>query len=193
LSLASQIYFFEYWQEQDCPKQMATIYSSDQLVAELDRLGVNFVRRSSHEAINDPLEPVQLVAGLASSHEARLRLALIPLLLWRPEYAKAAEESASLLNDTSLLTLQCYYTAAMLLQTVNAGRLHRLGARSDVLPDLFSLQLDLSEAGGPTRRLKRLAKRQAARSREEINWLGTYQHAVESFIHQKEQELDWIP
>jgi hypothetical protein len=54
-------------------------FTPAQLVAALDSLGVPFLRGASGSAVT--LEPVALLAALVASNEARLRLALIPLLL----------------------------------------------------------------------------------------------------------------
>ncbi len=167
--------------------------SPEHLVAELERLGVEFLRRSDLDQSYLSLEPASLLAGLAASLEARLRLALIPLLLWRPDYAKSVVEAASLLPADAFLYLRCYYTAAMLMQPEYADRLHRLGARSERLPDLFSASLSLLNLSEPRQRLKMLAERQAELSGENINWLGTYRHAIDSFVCYKEKELVWSP
>jgi hypothetical protein len=165
--------------------------SPEHLVAELDRLGVEFLRRSDPDQRYLSLKPARLLAGLAASLEARLRLALIPLLLWRPDSAKSVVKAASRLPADALLSLRCYYTAAMLLQPEYADRLHRLGARSERLPDLFSASLSLPNSGQPGQLLKMLAEHQAELSGEKINWLGTYRHAIDSFVSFKEKELVW--
>jgi hypothetical protein len=59
------------------------------------------------------------------------------------------------------------------------------------LPDLFSASLSLLDSGEPGQRLKMLAERQAELSGENINWLGTYRHAIGSFVSFKEKELVW--
>ena len=58
----------------------------------------------------------RLIAELAKSNEARLRLALIPLFLKHPEFAAHVRKTATSLNKTARTTLQCYYSAAVCLQ-----------------------------------------------------------------------------
>jgi hypothetical protein len=60
------------------------VWSADRLVTELNRLGVHFVTGGELEWSAPSLPPAELLAGLASQSEARLRLALIPLFLVHP-------------------------------------------------------------------------------------------------------------
>jgi hypothetical protein len=165
--------------------------TSAQLAAALQRLGVSFLFSPLSPLIDAPLDSASLIAGLAASPEARLRQALIPLLLWRPDLAHYARQAEPLLPPRPRLFLQCYYTAAMLLQNMYASSLRLLGAGEDALPDLFSSRLGLSQAGDAHQRLARLAQRQAQLSGEQANWLGTYQHAASTFIHHLERETVW--
>ena len=86
------------------------------LTTTLNQLGVHFIagRADTHPEIAE--SPVALLRGLASSDEARLRLALIPLFLKRPEYALHVENALTGLSPTAQHFLRCYYTAAQLLQ-----------------------------------------------------------------------------
>ena len=62
------------------------------LAAELDRLGVPFVAAGAGDVLPSPLPAAELVAALAGSREARLRLALIPLFITR---APGADERSA--------------------------------------------------------------------------------------------------
>lgn len=165
--------------------------TSAQLASALQRLGVRFLFSPLSPLADAPLDSASLIAGLATSPEARLRQALIPLLLWRPDLAHYASEVEPLLPPRPSHFLQCYYTAAMLLQIMYAPSLRLLGAGEQALPDLFSSLLDLPQAGDIHQRLARLAQRQAQLSGEQANWLGTYQHAASTFIHHLEREAVW--
>jgi hypothetical protein len=165
--------------------------SAHRLANELDRLGVHFVRNDTTPLPLKPLEPVELLVGLADCQEARLRLSLIPLLLWRPDYAIAAQSAAQILVLKSRIVLQCYYTAAFLQQQKHALRLKVLKSPGIPLPDLFSIPLGLSRAGTIDDQLISLAMLQARLSGDAINWFGTYNHAVESFFSHLEQEMVW--
>ena len=165
--------------------------SSDQLASALDRLGIHFLTNSTPTDLVESLDPVTLIAGLAGSSEARLRQALIPLLLWRPDLAHDAARVDPLLDDRPRIFLHYYYTAAMLLQMQHGFRLRALGAGAEVLPDLFSSRIGLPVTGDPDQRLERLANLQAKLTGENINWLGTYHHSASSFIKHLEWEIAW--
>lgn len=162
--------------------------SPAQLAAELQRLGVCFLLSPALPAPDPPLDHASLLSGLAASPEARLRQALIPLLLWRPNLAHYATQAEPFLSARPRLFLHCYYTAALLLQQLYAPRLRTLGAGESALPDLFSSRLGLSPDGDPLQRLARLAQCQTLLSGEQANWLGTYHHAALTFIRHREQE-----
>ena len=165
--------------------------SSDQLTSALDRLGVRILTNSTDTDPAESLDPVALIAGLAGSSVARLRQALIPLLLWRPDLANDAAQVDPLLEDRPRIFLHCYYTAAMLLQMRYRSRLRAIGAGAEILPDLFSSRIGLLVTGDPDQHLENLAERQAQLTGENINWLGTYHHAASSFIKHLEWEIAW--
>lgn len=152
-----------------------------ELAAELDRLGIHFVRNDAAAALRRPLPAEDLIAGLACSDEARLRLAIIPLLLWRPDYASAVPAVVAGLSAGPRVLLQCYYTAAMLLQPQYESDLAVLRGWRETLPDL-DFGLGLGSDGNAGRRLEALAQRQAELSGESINWRGTYEHAARVFV-----------
>jgi hypothetical protein len=113
--------------------------TGEQLANALHALGVHFIRGGRD--VDEPLpnHPSRLIAALAQSDEARLRLALIPLFLERPEYASRVRAVASKLDPPAKLTLQCYYSAAAWL-----AKKYQLDS---LLPDHFSKDLGLSPGG----------------------------------------------
>lgn len=166
-------------------------FTNHTLAQELDRLGVPFVRTESGAVPATPIPPETLLAGLAASDEARLRLALIPLLLVHPEYAPHASEAAAQLSPAARLLFICYYTAAMLLQQLHAGRIRQLLGEPRPLPDLFATELGIPTVGPLHQRLTTLAARQAHLSGDAINWLGTYQHGAERLLVHLEKQRLW--
>ena len=90
--------------------------TGDKLASALSVLGVNFLLGGTHEKESLHEQPARLIAELAKSNEARLRLALIPLFLKYPEFAAHVRKTATSLNKTACTTLQCYYSAAVCLQ-----------------------------------------------------------------------------
>ena len=144
--------------------------SGDQLVNALHALGVKILMgdRDTDESLHK--QPARLIAALAQSGEARLRLSLIPLFLEHPEYAPRVRGIAKKLDASARLTLQCYYSAAVWL-----AKKHQPNGAS--LPDHFSKDLNLTPVDDPEENLRALAKRHKELSGSYVNWLGTYQHA----------------
>lgn len=157
------------------------------LAAELGRLGIAFVTFSTDDRPSPPPAPDTLLASLAMSGEARLRMALIPLFLARPDYASSADEAAGALSGRARVTLVCYYTAAMLLQRKHTRRLIQLGIDHAPLPDLFGRELGLPPTDDADSSLARLAKRHAELSGQSLNWAGTYEQTAKRYM----QRLKW--
>lgn len=150
----------------------ASPVTGEQLADALHALGVRFVMGGQSKGDTLYKRPARLLSALAQSDEARLRLALIPLLLDHPEFSASARSAAARLDPAARLTLQCYYTAAFCLQRT-------LSLRPKPLPDLFSAELNLALGDDPEENLRALAKRQRELSGASVNWLGTYRHAVQ--------------
>jgi hypothetical protein len=165
--------------------------SANQLVTELNGWGVHFVTGGDAGSNAPTLSPAELLAYLARQSEARLRLALIPLLLCHPEFASAVTEALSRLNEPAQAILKLYYTAAVLLQYIYRARLRDLLGPSASLPDLFSTELLLPPTARPTIRLKHLGERHRALSGLAANWVGTYTHAAERLLTRLEKEVQW--
>jgi hypothetical protein len=143
--------------------------TGDQLANALHALGVNFIRGGKDADGSLHHQPSRLIAALAQSDEARLRLSLIPLFLEHPEYASRVPAIAQRLDSTAQLTTQCYYSAAVWL-----AKKYQLNIS---LPDHFSQALNLTPVDDPDENLRALAKRHEVLSGSYVNWLATYQHA----------------
>lgn len=89
------------------------------------------------------------MAGLAASDEARLRLALIPLLLRHPEFAAHTSAALRKTSPDAAVTLRCYYTAAYWLQMRRRERLAAYFGPGRSLTDLFGEELSLAVHTGP--------------------------------------------
>jgi len=105
------------------PTAISPIVTGERLANSLQALGIKFIMggESSGETLQQ--EPINLISGLAASNEARLRLALIPLFLEHPEFARHVRAAAQKLNASARITLQCYYSAAIWLQQEYRSRL----------------------------------------------------------------------
>lgn len=165
--------------------------SPDRLVSELNSLGVPFLRGGDPAGIEPTLTPAALVVALAGQSEARLRLALIPLFLVRPDFAEVVPEALETLDRPAQVILRCYYTAAVLLQALHTADLARLLGDQPSLPDYFSVELGLPPAGDLQLSLRDLGDRQRVLSGLAINWTGTYHHAADRLLKHLELERQW--
>lgn len=152
-----------------------TATTGDQLTNALHALGVKFIMSGDYKNESLHKQPERLIAALAESREARLRLSLIPLFLEHPEFSEHVRAAAKNLHSSARLTLQCYYSAAVWLR-------QKYQPRKKSLPDYFSKELKLQPAANPEENLHELARRHRELSGAQINWLGTYQHAAKIWL-----------
>ena len=169
----------------------ADIPTADQLVDELNRLEVHFLQGGTGCPVTEPLEPAILLAMLATSNEARLQLALLPLLLRHPDFAHVVCQVAEQLPPPTQVVLKCYYTAAQLLQQKYCMRIQTLFGYSTVLPNLFMAELGLPTFFNPDHGLQMLAERHRLLSGRAINWLGTYEHGAQRLLTHCERRQLW--
>ncbi len=161
------------------------------LTTSLERLGVHFIAGQPDLASETAESPVALLRGLASSNESRLRLALIPLFLRRPEYALQVVVALSGLSRQPEHFLRCYYTAAQLLQEKYYKTLTELFDNLPILPALFDDALNLDSAASADARLHQLAEEQARLTGKPLNWYGTYEHAYKRLVQHSRRRLQW--
>lgn len=162
-----------------------------ELAVALAALDVPFIAGGARQPVAAQPQPAVLLASLAASDEARLRLALIPLLLRRPELACHADAALRLMAPQAQTCFKCYYTAALLLQKKHRRHLETLLGRLDVLPDLFSTELHVPQLTDPDNALCILAARQRAFTNRSINWLGTYEHGADRLLQLLERREQW--
>lgn len=159
-----------------------SLATGDQLASALHVLGVNFLfgETNANQSLHN--QPERLISALAESNEARLRLSLIPLFLEHPEFSIYVRKAAQGLGESAQVIVQCYYTAAVLLQRKNRVELDLLIGKKQILPDFFSEKLGFQTTSNPEEDLHMLAKRHQILSGMKINWLGTYQHALQVWM-----------
>lgn len=162
-----------------------------QLAAELTARDVHFLRSDPRACMTHRLAPSTLMAALVASNEARLRLALIPLLLRHPTFTKDADCARQVLLASGQVTFKCYYTAAQLLQQKHQPRLVALLGFYQPLPDLYGRELEILPLTSPDNGLHKLAERHRVLSGRPINWYGTYEHAVQRWLAHTEQRQRW--
>jgi len=159
--------------------------SPDTVAAALAQLDVPWVIRT-RKVSGAPLakRPVALLVSLVEQDEARLRLAIIPLLLRHPAWASLVPEAVRRVSPHRRDVLKLYYTAAVILQQKYAARLAQFLGPLTPLTDWYSRELGIRVRGEPAARLRALARQHRARSGLALNWLGTYEHVAERFVRQ---------
>lgn len=159
-----------------------------ELVGALNALDVPFLAGGGPSAY---LSPDELIANLVCAPEARLRAAIIPLMLRHPEFSPDARHADQALSGLARVTCECFYTAAVLLQRKNRARLIRLFGAQSSLPDWFSATLGLTLSEDADASLRGLGARHTALTGLSINWVGTYLHTTERFLRHCEVEAKW--
>lgn len=162
-----------------------------QLIDNMNRIGVHFLVDEGYSESTDSLSPAELLAGLAAQSDARLRLALIAVLLQRSDFAKDAHQTLALLGEPQKLTFKLYYTAAHYLQKVYVNQLQDVLDPSDGLPDYYSEELKIEKDNSATGQLKRLAERHKEITGLPLNWYGTYIFAAQRVITRLNKERAW--
>jgi hypothetical protein len=166
--------------------------TTDELVGALDALNVPFLAGGIQTPRALALSDSDLLLGLARDPDARVALAVIPLLLVHPECAEAIPGVVNQLEGDARLTFECYCTAAYWLQRQYERPITELVGKLRPLPDWFSAKLGLSSVETDARHaLVKLGLRHQALSHERLNWHGTYEHAAQSLIKQLTWERAW--
>lgn len=167
------------------------MFPANQLIGEMDRLGVHFVVGDNLPETVNSLSPAELMAGLVVHNDARIRLSLIPVLLQYPEYSEFVQEALELLDDSQKVIFKLYYTAASLLQLVYCDQIEGLVEDSQVIYDHFSEELGITKEGTAKERLRELAKRHQEITKLPVNWYGTYHHAAKRILTRMQREREW--
>lgn len=164
----------------------------ERLVAELELVGVRYLSRQTPYQANRVRSPARLLADLVQQSSARVRQAVIAVLLSHPEYAETVPTALAQLNPADQQTLKLLYTAACLAQREYADRLRHFVADSwRWLPELFSAELELPLEGTPRERLATLGETHRRLTGSAVNWAGTYTNVVERLLRRWEMERVW--
>jgi hypothetical protein len=163
----------------------------DALVGRLRELGLRFLAPSDADANELSGLPAQeLIARLVMHRDARLRLALVPVLILHPEWVSEVQSAVQQLSGPMRSQLQVLYTAAVYLQRLWRTRLGFYLGEVEMLPDLYSDVLGLPPAGerhGKTG-LHALATWQAGRSPQPFNWLASYNKVIDLLFERLKME-----
>lgn len=172
--------------------QAVTCTEEEALVAELNLLGIRYLSRQSTYQANQVRPPERLLADLVRQPHARVRAAVIAVLLSYPEYARAVPAALQHLAAPERLILQSSYLAAALLQREHAERLRPLlGNRWQWLPDLILKDLAFSTEGAPRERFRALDQELRRRTKTQVNWIGTYEQVVQKLVQDWERRDLW--
>ncbi len=170
---------------------LSQIHKEEQLIAELELLGVRYLSRITDETAGRVRTPRKLLASLLQQPSSRVRSAVIALLLARPSYGKYVPGAMKQLAPEQALTLKFFHIAAVLLQREYAAPLEAfLGAEWHWLTDYYSAEFRLPDAA-PREQLMELAKIQQQMTGVTLNWAGTYENAARQLMHRWELEQFW--
>ena len=164
------------------------------LVAELSLLGIHYLSRNTALQPDGVRPPEALLADLVRQPSARVRAAVIAVLLSHPAYAEAVPAALERLGSGERLTFQSFYVAAVLLQQEHAGRLRPfLARRWRWLPDPSRVAPGWGAPTGetPREKLAALGLEHRRRAQEVVNWMGTYEQVVHRLLRQWELETRW--
>ncbi len=132
-----------------------------------------------------------LLAGQFQQDEARLRLSLIPLLLCHPEFALAVPQAVRKPDPRRRIYFKLYYTAAVLLQQEHAERLRSSVGLSAPIIEWYSRELGVHAPRNLGERLRVLETKHRKSSGIALNWIATYEHALERYIKHFEAKREW--
>lgn len=163
----------------------------EKLVDNMNRIGIHYLVDEGSSEPPDRLTPAELMAGLAVQSDARLRSALIAVLLQRPDFSRDVNQALALLNKQEESILKLYYTAACLLQRIYANQLQDLLGHHDLLPDFFSEEWNIERSISARDQLKELADLHKNITGLSLNWYGTYESAATRVITRLEKERSW--
>jgi hypothetical protein len=166
----------------------------EQLVAEIEKLGIHYLSRQTDYQARQVRAPQQLLADLLRQPSSRVRTAVIAVLLAHPEYAQVVPQVLNQLPLADHTTFKLFYTAAVALQLQHAERLESfLGQRWQWLPDLFSQELGLVLDVPAEDALRELGTVHQRKTGVMVNWVGTYQSVAHHLLRRWELEQQWNP
>ena len=166
--------------------------TEDSIVAELEQLDIRYLSRRSSDAGAQGRPPATLLADLMRQPSARVREAVIAVLLAHPAYAQAVPVALAQLSAPEQLALRFFYSASVLLQRQYADALRpHVAERWLWLPDLFSQELGVTTQGTPQERLGWLGVAHRAHTRSAVNWTGTYDNVARKLLRRWSLEHRW--
>jgi hypothetical protein len=167
-----------------------SLQEEERIVAELESLGVRYLSRHTVDRAESIRPADVLLADLVRQPSARVRAAVIALLLAHPEYSDAVPAALERLRPAEGMTLRLFYTAAVLLQQEHAERL-RPFVPGDRLPGRFAVDLGLPDTAPPSEKLAALGQQHRKQTHAAVNWAGTYQNVARRLLRSWELAALW--
>ena len=168
------------------------VSEEEKMVAELELLGIRYLSRQTSYSAKAARPPENLLADLVQQPSARVRSAVIAVLLAHPEYADAVPTALLNLSVREQWTLRLFYMAAVLMQSAFAESLRKyLAGRGKMLPPLFAEEMGVSIEGDPHQELILLGREHQRRTQMVVNWVGTYEDVTRRLLRQWEMEQQW--
>ena len=165
--------------------------TADRLVYELHRREVRYLTGTVDPGDGAPLEDEYLLAGLAIESNARMKWALVALLLQRPQLAGSAAGALELLDAEAKEIFKVYYASACYLQSAYSNELNTYLPNASIIPDLFSVEFDIPPQHSAEIKLKALAQQHERISGQEFNWHAAYHHVAAKVIRRLKKESRW--
>ena len=176
----------------DVTRDNSRLTTEDSIVAQLEQLDIRYLSNQSSDAGVQARPPATLLADMMRQPSARVREAVIAVLLAHPAYAQAVPAALSQLSAPEQLALRFFYSASVLLQRQYADVLRPYVAeRWQWLPDLFSQELGVTTPGAPQECLVRLGAAHRAHTQSAVNWTGTYDNVARKLLRRWNLEHRW--
>lgn len=157
------------------------------LLAELAKYEVAFIANAIADAeINQAsnaspsLLPAELLAALCDHPEARMKMAMIALLLRQPSFGQYVPDAFTLVKNKAYF--QCYTTAAFYLQQLYQNELTRYFGAQPFLQNWFAALFQTAPNASAEQGLQTVAVQQAHWVNPFTNWLGGYQHVAQRML-----------
>jgi hypothetical protein len=168
------------------------ILEEDQLVAELQLLGVTYLSNRQTACLRTPRSSEHLLANTICQPSSRVRTAVIALLLLNPGFSDHVPMALRLLNENQRQLLKLFYTAAVCLQHIYQNDLISVTSSEWIwLPDLFSEELGIPANLSPQDAIQQIGIRHQEITHSFTNWAGTYKNVAHHLIRYKQRETQW--
>lgn len=156
------------------------------LLAQLAKYEVAFIANAIADAeVNQAssasasLAPAELLAALCDHPEARMKMAMIALLLRQLSFGQYVPDAFMLVKNKAYF---CYVTPAFYLQQLYQHELTRYFGAQPCLQNWFAALFQTSPNASAEQGLQTVAVQQAHWINPFTNWLGGYKHVAQRML-----------